>query len=189
MRPKAKIAVVLATTAVALAGCGGSSSPGSSSSGSVSSAAYVSSVCKAATSWRDAIQTAGAKLSTGVSTKSLVKAKAEYVTFVNSLVTATGQAENQLKAAGSPAVSKGKQISDSLVRIFTNARTTLAQAAVEAAALPTSSAGAFETAASRVVASIRGSLAGMSSVTPERNAQLHAAAVKDKVCQSLAASG
>lgn len=183
MRTKIQIAAVLASAAVAAAGCGGSSSSG------VTPAAYVKSVCTAATNWRNAIQSAGTKLSSGVHTKSLPKAKTEYVDFVSSLVTATGQAESQLKSAGSPSVSNGKQIAGSLVRIFESAKSTLGQAATQAASLPTSSARAFEASASRVVTSIRSSLAGMSSVTPERNAELHAAASKDKTCQSLAATG
>jgi hypothetical protein len=183
MRTNAKLVAVLVTVAVAVAGCGGSSSSG------VSAASYVKSVCTAATTWRNAIQSAGTKLSSGVSTKSLAKAKTEYVGFVSSLVTATGQAVSQLKSAGSPAVSNGTKISGSLVHIFTQAKGTLAQAASQASALPTSSPHAFETAASKVVTSIRSSLAGMSSVTPEKNAELHAAAAKDKTCQSLASSG
>ena len=147
------------------------------------------SVCTAATNWRNSIQSAGTKLSSGVNTKSLTKAKAEYVSFVNSLVTATGQASSQLKSAGSPAVSNGKQISDSLVRIFDQAKGALAKAASQASALPTSSPHAFASSASKVVTSIRSSLAGMSNVTPEKNSELHAAAAKDKSCQSLAASG
>jgi hypothetical protein len=185
MRTNAKIPTVLATAALAVAveGCGGSSSSG------VTPAAYVKSVCTAATNWRNAIQTAGTKLSAGVNTKSLTKAKDEYVAFVNSLVAATTQAENELKSAGAPSVSNGKQISSSLVSIFDAAKGTLSQASSEASALPTSSPHAFESAASKVVTSIRSSLAGMSSVTPEKNAQLHAAAAKDKTCQSLAATG
>jgi hypothetical protein len=182
MRTNAKLVAVLVAGALAVAGCGGSSSSG------VSAAAYVKSVCTAATTWRNAIQSAGTKLSSGVNTKSLTKAKAEYISFVNSLVTATGQAASQLRSAGSPAVSNGKQISGSLVRIFDQAKATLAQAASQAASLPTSSPRSFETSAGKVVTSIRASLAGMSSVTPEKNAELHAAAAKDKTCQSLAAS-
>jgi hypothetical protein len=183
MRTWPKLAAVLVTGALALAGCGGSSHSG------VSPAAYVKSVCTAATSWRNAIQSAGTKLSSGVNTKSLAKAKAEYVAFVNSLVSATGQASSQLKSAGSPAVSNGTKISGSLVRIFDQAKGTLAQAASQASSLPTSSPRAFETSASKVVTSIRSSLAGMSNVTPEKNSELHAAAAKDKTCQSLASSG
>jgi hypothetical protein len=183
MRTNAKLAAVLVTAALVLTACGGSSSSG------VSASAYVRSVCSAATNWRNAIQSAGTKLSAGVNTKSLPKAKAEYVGFVSSLVAATGQAENQLKSAGSPAVSNGKQISDSLVRVFDNAKGALGQAASQAATLPTSSIQAFEASASKVVTSIRSSLAGMSNVTPEKNAQLHAAAAKDKTCQSLAGGG
>jgi hypothetical protein len=183
MRPNPKLAAALVTGVLVLTGCGGSSHSGSSP------AAYVRAVCTAATNWRNSIQSAGAKLSSGVNTKSLTKAKKEYVAFVNSLVTATGQASSQLKSAGSPAVSNGKQISDSLVRIFDQAKSTLAQAASQASALPTSSTSAFETSASKVVTSIRSSLAGMSNVTPEKNSELHAAAAKDKTCQSLAANG
>jgi hypothetical protein len=177
------LAAGLLTGLLALAGCGGSSHSG------VSPAAYVKTVCTAATNWRNAIQSAGTKLSSGVNTKSLTKAKAEYVSFVNSLVTATGQASSELKSAGSPAVSNGGQISSSLVRIFDQAKGTLAQAASQASALPTSSPRAFESSASKVVTSIRSSLAGMSNVTPEKNSELHAAAAKDKTCQSLAGSG
>jgi hypothetical protein len=183
MRTHPKLAAILVAGAFALAGCGGSSHSG------VSPAAYVRSVCTAATSWRNAIQTAGTKLSSGVHTKSLTKAKAEYVTFVNSLVAATGQASSQLKSAGNPAVANGQQISSSLVRIFDRAKSTLTQAASQASTLPTSTPSAFEAAASKVVISIRASLAGMSKVTPEKNSELHAAAAKDKTCQSLAASG
>ena len=181
MRTKIRIVVAVATVVVAIAGCGGSSG--------VSATSYVSSVCTAATTWRNSIQAAGTKLSAGVNTKSLTKAKAEYVDFVNSLVAATGQAESQLKSAGTPSVSNGTQIANSLVGIFANAKGTLQQAASSAAALPTSSTSAFESSASQVVTRIRSSLAGMSSVTPERNAELRAAASKDKTCQSLAASG
>jgi hypothetical protein len=180
MTPRRTLTALLLTAAVALAACGGSGS------GTVSAASYVKSVCSAATNWRNAIQAAGSKLQTGVSTTSLVQAKTQYVGFVNELVLATGNAENQLKAAGTPSVSNGKQISGSLVRIFSNARGSLAQAVVGAAALPTSSPTAFKNAAGQVVTGIRSSLAGMSTVTPEKNAQLHAAAVKDPTCQGLA---
>ena len=181
MKAHAKLAAVLATAAFALSGCGGSST--------VTPAAYVKSVCSAATNWRNAIQVAGTKLSTGVNTTSLAQAKSEYVGFVSALVTATTSAETQLKSAGAPSVTNGKQISSTLVGIFTGAKGSLARAAVQAAALPTSSATAFKTAANQVVVGIRSSLAGMSNVTPERNAQLRAAAAKDSTCRSLAGTG
>jgi hypothetical protein len=173
---------IVATAAVALAACGGSSS------GSVSAASYVKSVCSAATNWRNAIQAAGAKLQSGVTSTSLSQAKTQYVGFVTALVQATASAESELKAAGTPSVSNGPKISNSLVQIFSNAKTRLTQAAAQAAVLPTSSATAFKNSANQVVLGIRGSLAGMSSVTPEKNAQLHAAATKDPTCQGLAAA-
>jgi hypothetical protein len=180
MNAPVKLAAALAAVTIALAGCGGSGSS------SVSPAAYVSSVCKAATNWKNSIQMAGTKLSSGINTKSLALAKAEYVAFVGALVSATTNAESQLKAAGSPSVSNGKQIAGTLVRIFTGAKGSLANAEAQAAALPISSPRAFETAATQVVSGIRGSLAAMSSVSPEHNAQLRDAATKDPTCRTLA---
>jgi hypothetical protein len=75
------------------------------------------------------------------------------------------------------------------VRVFSGAKSSLAAAARQAAALPTSSLNAFKPAALRVVTTIRGSLTAMSSVTPARNAQLHTAAAKDPTCQRLASGG
>ena len=175
-----RLAIALATAAI-LAGCGGSST--------VSPSAYVRSVCSAATGWRNAIQTAGSKLSSGVNTKSLAQAKSEYVGFVGALVSATSSAESKLKSAGAPDVSNGAKISSTLVGIFTTAKTSLSNAASQAAALPTTSLNAFKTAANQVVVGIRSSLAGMSNITPERNAQLRSAAAKDSTCRSLASTG
>jgi PBP1b-binding outer membrane lipoprotein LpoB len=179
VRPQTKIVAAVVAATVALAGCGGS--------GSVSPAAYVKSVCTAARDWKDAIQVAGARLQSGVSTKSLSQAKAEYVAFVGALVNATGQAASQLKAAGTPSVSNGSRISGTLVRIFSDAKGSLSHAASEASALPTSSVSAFAGAAQGVRTTIANSLAAMGNITPERNAQLHSAAARDSTCRALAA--
>ncbi len=168
--------------ALAIGGCGSSGSSG------VSPAAYVKSVCAAATTWKNAIQTAGAQLETNATTKSLAKTKASYVTFVGALENATGNAESQLAAAGSPSVSNGKKISGNLVQIFTAAKASLSRAQAAAGAIPTSSPQSFQSAAGTVEGEVRSSLAGMSNATPEKNPELHTAAAKDPTCQSLAAS-
>jgi hypothetical protein len=199
LRPRLVAVALGVVLTPALASCGGAtktvtvSTPVTHSTAAVTSgvtpAAYVDSVCTTATNWKNAIQAAGATLSAGVNTTSLATAKSEYVTFVGSLVSATEQAERQLSSAGSPSVPNGKQISGSLVRTFNQAKGALAQASSQASALPTSSSGAFQTAASKVVATIRSSMAGMTNVSPEKNSELHAAATKDPTCRRLAASG
>jgi hypothetical protein len=164
--------------ALAVAGCGSSSS--------VSAATYVKSVCTAASAWKNAIQKAGSRLQ--VASASLPKTKASYVNFVGALENATGAAETQLAAAGTPSVSNGKKISGALVQIFTAAKATLARASSDAAAIPTTSTQSFNVAATKVEGEVRSSLAGMANATPQKNPQLHAAAIKDATCQRLAAS-
>jgi DNA topoisomerase IB len=175
------IAAVLA--ALALASCGSSSK---SSGGSVSAASYVKSVCSAATTWKNAIQTAGAQLQTQASSKSLPKTKSAYVSFVSALVSATGSAQSELSSAGSPSVADGKKISSTLVGIFTTAKQSLTQALSDAQTIPTGNAKDFQTSAGKVQGDVRAALAAMSSVTPEKNPALHAAAAKDPTCKSLA---
>ena len=96
-----KLAVALAAAALALAGCGSSQSSG------VSAASYVKSVCVAASNWRTSIETAGTKLASVANNKSLSETKSAYASFVNALAGATGTANSQLDAAGTPAVSQG----------------------------------------------------------------------------------
>jgi hypothetical protein len=179
------LAGALTIAALVAAGCGSSSS--SSSSSSVSAASYVKSVCSVATSWRNAIETAGNQLETQASSKSLPKTKSAYVSFVSALESATASAQSQLNSAGTPSVSGGKKVASTLVSIFTNARSTLQQALSDAKSIPTGNAKEFETQAAKVQTDVRGALAGMSSVAPEKNPALHAAAAKDPTCKSLAA--
>ncbi len=175
-----RLVAALAAAALALAGCGSSKPSG------VSPASYVKSVCTAASSWKNAIEGAGVKLQSVASSKSLSTTKSAYVSFVNSLASATGVAKNQLAAAGTPSVSNGKSISQTLVQVFGQAKTNLDAAAADAAKIPTTSKSAFSAAANKVQTDVRNSLAGMSRITPEKNPQLHTAAAKDPTCRSLA---
>jgi hypothetical protein len=175
------LAAALAVAALAVAGCGSSSN-----SSGVSAASYVRSVCSSATTWKNAIQSAGTQLQAQATSKSLPKTKTAYVAFVSALVNATGAAQSQLSGAGTPKVPNGNKISSTLVEIFTTAKQSLTQALSDAQTIPTASPKAFQTAAAKVQADVRGSLAAMSSVTPEKNPALHAAAAKDPTCKSLA---
>jgi hypothetical protein len=170
--------LALCGVVVALCACGGSSG--------VPAASYVKSVCSAAATWKNAIITAGQKLEFGLNSKSLAQTKANYVQFVRALETATGQAANQLAAAGTPSVSGGESIASTIVRIFNKAKTNLGHAASEAASIPTTSKSAFNAGATKVQNDVRNSLAQMSAVTPANNPRLRAAAANESTCRNLA---
>jgi hypothetical protein len=184
--PRRFLAAVLAVTALAVAGCGSSSKSSGVTDSSVSAATYVKSVCTAATSWKNSIQSAGTQLQAAASSKSLAKTKAAYVSFVSALASATATAHSELSSAGSPSVKDGTKISSTLVGVFATARQSLLQAGADAQKIPTNDTKAFEAAASKVQNDIKSSLAAMSNVTPEKNPALHAAAAKDPTCSSLA---
>jgi hypothetical protein len=174
-----------ATVALAVAGCGGSSS-----SSSVSPAAYVKSVCGAAATWFHTIQTVGTKLNATVHAQgSVSQTKTAYVSFVEGILHATQHAESQLKAAGTPSVKNGTQISDALVRAFADASQGLSTAASHANQIPTTSKSAFQTSGSRVQGEVQQAIARISQVAPQKNPQLRAAAQKDPTCQQLKSLG
>lgn len=174
------LVVALAAAALALAGCGSSKSSG------VSAATYVRSICTTASHWQAAVETAGTKLQSIANSKSLDTAKTGYVQFVDALATATSSTTNDLIAAGTPAVSNGKSIAQTLVQVFSQAKTTLNAAAADAARIPTTSKTAFTASANKVGTDVRNALSGMSKLAPEKNPQLHTAAAKDPTCQTLA---
>ena len=177
----APFAVVAAM--LALAGCGSSSSK-------VSAGSYVGSVCSATAGWYRTIEVAGAKLQSTVHTsKSLSDIKSAYVGFVDSLLHATQRAERQLKNAGTPSVNGGKQISNEVINAFDRAQSGLKSAAVAVRKTPTSSSTAFEAAAGGIQSTVQRSLQDMSALAPQKNPQLHSAALKDPNCQRLRALG
>jgi hypothetical protein len=178
------VCVVVVTATLALASCG------SSSSSKVSAGSYVKSVCTATTSWYRTIQVAGMKLQATVhSSKSLPSAKSAYVHFVDSLLHATQRVEQQLKSAGVPSVNGGKKISNEVITAFDRAKRGLQTAATQVRRAPTSSDTAFHAAAGRVQATVQRALQSMSSLAPQKNPQLHRAALKDPSCQRLRALG
>jgi hypothetical protein len=178
---------LLASTAVvvlSLAGCGGSSS------GTVSASTYVKNVCGAASTWFHAIENVGSKLKSTVTPNgSLSQTKTAYVSFVEGVQRATQHAESQLKAAGTPSVKNGKQVSNALVRAFTSASEGLSTAASHANQIPTTSKSAFQSAGTRVQGEVQQAIASISTIAPQNNPQLRAAALKDPTCKQLKTPG
>jgi hypothetical protein len=177
LRAGALILVLVA--AVGLAGCGGSSS--------VSPTAYVKSICTALDNWKQQIQAAGRSLqSSGIATASPATAKTQYEGFVTTLVSSTRNTTSALKAAGSPAVKDGGTIAGGLSGAFQRGSQGLAVARSRAAAIPTTSAAAFESAATGVTSQIRSALQNIATITPRSSPQLRAAAAKEPSCRALA---
>jgi hypothetical protein len=174
-----RLALAAMVAAVAIAGCGGSSS--------VKPAAYVKSVCVALGNWRNTIQSAGVALqSSGASSAPRTAAKEDYQRFLSSLVTATQRASSALHAAGSPSVTGGQQIAARLTRAFDRATDGLKRASAQAAKIRTDSATDFQLGATAVSGEIKSSLEQIAGVTPGQNRQLRAAAAKEPACQLLA---
>ncbi len=182
-RPRGKVRLALTGIAVtlALAACGGSSS-----SSGVTAAAYVKSVCVTLATWKSDVTGAASKLQTASSAaKSLVQGKAEYVVFVTSLVAATQKAASGLKSAGIPNVKDGKQGATTLSQAFDQASTSLAGTIAKAKAIPTTSAAAYQAAASGVSNQFKSSLNALANASPKKNDALKAAAAKDPTCKAL----
>jgi hypothetical protein len=168
-----------ALVAVAIAGCGGSSS-------GVSPASYVKSLCIALGAWKNEIQSAGLALqSSGAATASPAVAKQDYQRFVSALLSATQHATSTLRSAGTPAVTRGTQIAVGLTSAFDRAGTELSRANTQAGAIPTRNASVFQIGAAAVTTQIKAALQGIATVTPGQSAQLRTAAGKSPACQAL----
>lgn len=179
MSRRVVLAAVLA--AVLISACG--------SSNQVKPAAYVKSMCAALGNWKNTIQSAGVALqSSGAASSSRPVAKTDYERFVRSLVTATRRATGQLKAAGVPDVSGGRQLAIRLTSAFDQATRRLAKAQLQARAIKTDSAASFQSGARAVTTEIKSSLQSIAAVAPGSSPQLRQAAAKEPRCQVLQGS-
>jgi hypothetical protein len=177
-----KLLSAMATVAIAaiLAGCGSSAS-------SVSTGTYVKSICQAVGPWETDIQTRSSALDVSKITNAS-QGKTALQSFLSGAVADTDRALTQIKSAGTPNVSNGKQIQAAMVNAFTMLKSTLSQAATQAGSLPTSSPEAFKTAAQALGNNVRTSMGSIgSSLSGLNNADLQKAAAKEPACKSLGA--
>jgi hypothetical protein len=170
---------VLATT-VGFAGCGG----GSSSSG-VTAAAYVKSVCNAVGPFEKDV-TARSSALNPTSIKSPAEGKTALQGFLTAVAGDTDKALSQLKSAGKPSVTNGKQIEAAIVQAFTQLDSAMKKAATSANSLPTTSATAFQAAATTLGTTVRTSMSGIgSSLSGLKSPELQKAAAKEPACSTL----
>jgi hypothetical protein len=166
---------------LAVSACGSSSS----SSSGVSAASYVKSVCTAVRSWATDIAARSNALNVAT-IKNAPQGKTAIEGFFDAAVTDTTTVVTQLKSAGTPNVTNGKQISAALVSSFGQIESALTTGRSKAAALPTSSPTAFKSAGQSLASSVRSSLSNIgSSLNGLKSADLQAAAKKEPACSSV----
>jgi hypothetical protein len=174
------VAAGAALAVLVVAGCGGSSSS------QVKPAAYVKSMCTAIGNWRNTIQSAGVALqASNPASAPRTAAKADYQRFVTALVSATQRATTDLRSAGVPAVSGGKQLANRLNAAFERATHGLARAETQAKAIRTDSTSTFQLGASAVSSEIKSALNGIAAAAPGSSPLLRPAEAKEPSCQAL----
>jgi ABC-type transporter Mla subunit MlaD len=173
-------ACALAITA-GLAACGGSSSSGTSP------AAYVKSICQAIGPFEKTVQQRSSQLNLS-NIKSAADGKKALQGFLNQVATDTDKAVTKLRAAGTPDVNNGKQVSTAIVGAFTQLKSALQKAATQAGTLPTTSATAFQSAAQSLGSAVQASMSGIGgSLSNLKSPDLEAAAKKEPACTNLRA--
>jgi hypothetical protein len=176
-RKTAGVFAVLAIS-VALAACGGSSG--------VSPATYVKSICQAIGPFEKTVQSRSSALQHLSGLKSPAQGKQALQGFLSAVVSDTDKALTKLKAAGTPNVSNGKQVSKAIVSAFAQLKGALQKAASAAGSLPTTSPTAFSHAAQQLGSSVQSSLGGIgSSLSSLKSSDLENAAKKEPACQTL----
>jgi hypothetical protein len=164
-----------------LAGCGGASK--------VSPSAYVDHVCTSVTTWLHAVQSSsaefGRKLGPG-STPAAAKQAVEGV--MGSSVADSEHVVRELRAAGIPDVPEGDKIATAVIASFQEATSALRGVQAQVRGLPTGESHAFLAAAKQIGASVRNSLASISSGLASLHSQeLQRAAAGSEACRDLGA--
>ena len=175
------VAFISVLVALAIAGCGDSSS----SSTGVTAAAYVKAVCTAVRGWASDIDTRSGALNVAT-IKNADQGKAAIETFFTAAVADTSQVVSKLEAAGTPSINDGKTISGAFVSAFTQIETALKKGQSQAGALPTDNATAFRDAGRKLANSVQSSLNNIGSgLSGLKSPELETAAKKEPACAPL----
>jgi hypothetical protein len=171
------VALALAGT---LAGCG------SSGAGNrVSAGRYVSSVCAALGPFSRAVATHAAALR-NAGHETPAQGKSAIRGFFDAALTDSERLVTGIKRAGVPAVPAGSKFERDLVAAFERAHAAFQKADGQAAALPTSSPGAFRAAAAKLELNLQATAAGMTaSFGRDKSPQLVRAAHQSTTCKSI----
>ena len=146
-------AVGLVVLGLVVAACGGGG--GSKSSGGVNTSTWSSDVCTAVKSWQSDVQKGGQDVQAAVQPGTAPdEGRRVLVQFLQQAVQVTDRMLGQLKAAGSPDVSRGSEIATDLRNGLGQARTALQDAESTAEKLPVDDRAKFAAAATQLGTSI-----------------------------------
>ena len=160
---------------------------GSSGSSSVTPSAYVKSVCTAVGPFEKDVVTRSSALDL-TTISNATQGKAALQGFLTAVAADTNKALTQLRAAGSPDVKNGKQISDAIVGAFAQLEGTMSKAVKQAGSLPTNSPQAFKGAAQSLGNTVRTSMTNIGTNLQSstlKSSELEQAAAKERACQTL----
>ena len=142
-----RCALALLIVVFACAGCG------SSGSSKVSPAAYVKSVCSAISPLERDVVTRSSALNSPAA--DATHAKQTLQGFLTAVAQESDRALARIKAAGTPDISSGQQVSQTIVKAFTELRDAMRTAVTKSNSLPTDSAASFKTAAQALGTSVK----------------------------------
>jgi hypothetical protein len=172
--------ICVTAAALTLAACGGSSHHSG-----VTAKAYATSFCGAVGPFEEQILLRSNELRLAAD-KDVTQNKQALRSFLTALSTATGSAVARLEGAGIPDVPNGRETAMAFLNAFRNIEAAFATAADRSRTLPTTSTGAYKTAADALVSDVKGSLSSLAANLGSLKAPaIEAAARKIPACQSL----
>src|SRR5438105_3453752 len=173
---------VTAAAAIVLSACGGG---GGGGLGKSSAEQYVKTVCTSIGGWVKDIQTRVGKVQKE-NPSSPQEGKKTITEFFDGVIGSTGKLVGEIKAAGTPDVDNGAQISSSVVTALQKAQSLLQQARARVQALPTDNPHAFVTAVQQISTAVQGAFekAGK-QFSNLKSSQLETAASKEPACKAL----
>ena len=195
MRRLSAIAAIAGTSLLLLA-CGGddknSGGGGGGSNGAgktVSASSYVDVVCTSLSSWAKSIQ----KAQTGITAQASAtpaQGKKLLKDFFSAVITTTSTFADSLANAGIPDVEQGKEASEALTKLGTNATARLETVRKQIDDLPTNDAGAFVKGSTKVQTDVAKAFADVTTelstaFTSLESKDLDKAFSESKACKAL----
>ncbi len=179
MRARTYTAALCAlVVAIVIAGCGGGSS-------TVTPTAYVTTLCKAIGPFEKNFASRERTLDP-TAKNTPAERRTALISFLNGVSGDMQRTVSTLKSAGNPDVADGKKIQSAIVAAFARLESVMKSGARQAQSLPTDSATAFETAATKLGRAVQTSLAGIgTSLASLRSPKLEKAAAKVPACKTI----
>src|SRR3954447_21629834 len=199
--PRLAFSLLVACCALALTACGGGGGGSTSAASPTTTAAvapktvgvgvYTGSVCSALGTWLDNLANASAVFANSTNTEpDLQKVRAQFVTFFGGAIDETDRMVSEVEAAGIPRLTKGAQVSASMLKELHSFRPLLVEAQGRARRLPVGKPASFTKQAQTLGAGFRIETTKLETVFDELarrfgEPRLALAAAADTNCREL----